>query len=59
MRHQHQQEFEKASLLLAGYHVRVVDLDNGTDVIEIDVVNMKRIIQGVDQLASQRAALGI
>jgi phage tail tube protein FII len=28
-------------------------------VIEIDVVNMKRIIKGVDQLASQRAALGI
>jgi hypothetical protein len=32
---------------------------NGTDVIEIDVVNMKRIIKGVDQLASQRTALGI
>ena len=45
----------KASIAVTYYRLTV----NGTDVIEIDVVNMKRIIKGVDQLASQRAALGI
>ncbi len=32
---------------------------NGVDVIEIDVENMVRIVGGVDQTASLRAALGI
>ncbi|NHM19509.1 phage major tail tube protein [Tritonibacter mobilis] len=31
----------------------------GRVVCDIDVINMKRIIDGVDQLAEQRAALGI
>ena len=31
----------------------------GIDVLEIDPVNMVRIVGGVDQLASQRTALGI
>ena len=34
-------------------------LEFNEKMIEIDVVNMKRIIKGVDQLASQRTALGI
>ena len=32
---------------------------NGTVVYDIDVLNMKRVINGVDRLASQRSALGI
>lgn len=32
---------------------------NGEVVIDIDVVNMKRVIGGVDQLASIRAAIGM
>lgn len=32
---------------------------NGREVVNIDVENMVRIIGGVDQLASQRAALGL
>lgn len=32
---------------------------NGREVVNIDVENMIRIINGVDQLASQRAALGL
>ena len=45
----------KSSIAVTYYKLNI----NGVDVIEIDVVNMKRIIKGVDQLASQRAALGI
>jgi P2 family phage contractile tail tube protein len=45
----------KVSIAVTYYRLTI----NGADVIEIDVVNMKRIINGVDQLASQRAALGI
>lgn len=40
----------------ATYYLLEID---GAKVIEIDVVNMKRIINGVDQLAAQRAAIGI
>lgn len=32
---------------------------NGVDLHEIDVVNMIRVVGGVDRLAAQRAALGI
>lgn len=32
---------------------------NGQEIVNIDVENMVRIIDGVDQLASQRAALGL
>lgn len=32
---------------------------NGTEYVNIDAVNMVRIINGVDQLASQRAAIGL
>jgi uncharacterized protein len=32
---------------------------NGVEYVKIDVENMIRVINGVDQLASQRAALGI
>lgn len=32
---------------------------NGSNVVEIDVVNMKRLIDGVDQLAEQRGAIGL
>jgi hypothetical protein len=32
---------------------------NGREIYEIDVLNCKRIIGGVDQLAAQRAAIGI
>lgn len=32
---------------------------NGTEICNIDVVNMTRVISGVDQLASQRRALGL
>lgn len=32
---------------------------NGEVVVDIDVVNMKRVIGGVDQMESQRAAIGI
>lgn len=38
------------------YYKLAVD---GTDVAEIDIPNMVRIINGVDQLASQRAAIGV
>ena len=34
-------------------------VDNGDTLIEIDVENMVRIVDGVDQLAEMRAALGI
>lgn len=32
---------------------------NGTEYVNIDVVNMKRVINGVDQLQSMRQALGL
>jgi P2 family phage contractile tail tube protein len=32
---------------------------NGTEYVNIDVENMVRVINGVDQLASQRAAIGL
>ena len=32
---------------------------NGVVVHDIDILNMKRVINGVDQLAAQRAAIGI
>jgi len=31
---------------------------DGSDVVEIDAINMRRVIGGVDQLAEQRSALG-
>jgi len=36
-----------------------VETINGDTVIDIDVIGMKRIINGVDQLASMRTALGM
>jgi uncharacterized protein len=45
----------KASLAISYYRLTV----DGVDVIEIDALNMKRIVHGVDQLASVRTALGI
>ena len=45
----------KTTLAVNYYRLNV----NGTDVIEIDVINMKRVVNGVDQMASLRAALGI
>lgn len=45
----------KISLALAYYRME----HNGVTVHEIDVENMVRIINGVDGLAAQRAALGI
>ncbi|MGE4296928.1 MAG: phage major tail tube protein [Desulfovibrionaceae bacterium] len=50
---------EKASLkatLKARYYKLTID---ARPVVEIDLVNMTRIINGVDQLASQRQALGL
>lgn len=45
----------KTSLAVTYYRLTI----DGVDVIEIDSINMKRSIGGVDQLASQRTALGI
>ncbi|CCO22228.1 phage major tail tube protein [Maridesulfovibrio hydrothermalis] len=45
----------KVSIALRYYRVTIA----GTDVIEIDPVNMIRKIGGTDQLASERDALGI
>lgn len=36
-----------------------VETINGEEVVNIDVINMKRVIGGTDQLASMRAALGM
>ena len=50
---------EKAPLkcmMAVRYYKLTID---GTDVHEIDVPNMKRIINGTDRLAEQRAAIGI
>ena len=50
---------EKAPLkcmLAVRYYKLTID---GTVIHEIDVPNMKRIVNGVDRLAEQRAALGI
>ena len=38
---------------------RYSEIVNGTEYVNIDVENMVRVINGVDQLASQRAAIGI
>ena len=46
--------------LKTGIAIRYYKLQiGGETVVEIDIDNMKRIIGGVDQLASQRTALGI
>jgi P2 family phage contractile tail tube protein len=45
----------KCTIAVNAYTLQV----NGITVHEIDVENMKRIIAGVDQLATQRAALGL
>lgn len=50
---------EKSTLTLAyslTYYKLTVD---GTDLVEVDVLNMVRMIGGVDQLAAQRAAIGL
>lgn len=42
------------------YHVRKYsETINGREMVNIDVENMIRVINGIDQLASQRAALGL
>lgn len=42
------------------YNVRkYTEVINGREVVNIDAENMIRVINGVDQLASQRAALGL
>lgn len=49
---------DKASLKVA-MALRYYKLTHGTDVVhEIDVENMIRLVNGTDQLASQRTALG-
>ena len=56
------QAFKKGerSTLNTMLSVRYLELTiAGTQVIEIDQVNMLRVVNGTDQLAEQRAALGI
>jgi P2 family phage contractile tail tube protein len=45
----------KATIALTYFKLTI----NNVDVIVIDVINMIRMVNGVDQLASQRTALGI
>ena len=48
------------SEMKATYHLTYYKLSiNGEDLIEIDVVNMIEIIDGVDRLAEQRRAIGV
>ncbi len=50
---------DKSTLKLqstASYYKLTVD---GTDIVEIDAINMLRVIDGVDQLALQRLAIGL
>lgn len=53
----------KAGDIAKGEHELTVDYfrwnQAGVDLMEIDVINMKRVIGGVDQLAGMRADLGL
>lgn len=48
-----------SKMMLSANIQTYVEIIDGETVVDIDILNMKRIIGGVDQLASQRAALGI
>jgi uncharacterized protein len=50
---------DKASLKVA-LNLNYYKLQHGTDVVqEVDIINMVHIVNGVDVLAAQRAALGL
>ncbi len=52
------QQGQRANLEITGSCNTYSESINGETVVDIDVIGMKRIIGGVDQLAGMRAALG-
>lgn len=50
---------EKGTMKLVANCNRYTEVIDGEQVVDIDILNMIRVIGGVDQLADQRAALGV
>ena len=53
------QQGQKSSIDIVGNVNRYSETINGETVVDIDIINSKRVIGGTDQLAGMRAALGI